>query len=499
MRAAMQLGAVLPPPVARQNAPCAAAAARRRAAASAQRAAANSDTRLSQDATLLFGVGLSWAARPCLRIAQRRSAAVVCSAAGQTSSPATSTSSATATAVPEQHAEPNEAELLRRKRISEANRGKQPWNKGRKHSEATKAKIRQRTKEAMQRPEVLEKLRNMPHPKHNTQIRNKISASLRAHYIAKRPSAEERQAAAAKRAAERVRKKAAKAATAAAEKAAADARKAEEKAEKARARAEVKATPKPRKRSEEHNRKIAEAIKRKWEDPTYRGKIVSKINEEEVQSRRTAKFLETVGERQYERDYEKDVERKHAYVTEKRAYMKATAKALVTKAEDTVVKLEQKVETLRPQPALQMRAQTALGNARGVLKKARVQLAQIEMEIAMAAEDDGNLAEDSADSSDDMRAGDVGEGVVAELAPRGTNGAKINGARSVSLPRALPSSMEFDGRASQLNGHRKALNGHARSSANGVPSQRTGTARVDESKVEASVRNLRLRKDSNQQ
>lgn len=59
--------------------------------------------------------------------------------------------------------------------------------------------------------------------------------------------------------------------------------------------------------------------------------------------------------------------------------------------------------------------------------------------------------------------------------------------------------MEFDGRASQLNGHRKALNGHARSSANGVPSRRTGTARVDESKVEASVRNLRLRKDSNQQ
>lgn len=37
--------------------------------------------------------------------------------------------------------------------------------------------------------------------------------------------------------------------------------------------------------------------------------IVSKINEEEVQSRRTAKFLETVGERQYERDYEKDVVR----------------------------------------------------------------------------------------------------------------------------------------------------------------------------------------------
>lgn len=84
------------------------------------------------------------------------------------------------------------------------------------------------------------------------------------------------QAAAAKRAAERVRKKAAKAATAAAEKAAADARKAEEKAEKARARAEVKATPKPRKRSEEHNRKIAEAIKRKWEDPTYRGKVTAR-------------------------------------------------------------------------------------------------------------------------------------------------------------------------------------------------------------------------------
>jgi len=43
----------------------------------------------------------------------------------------------------------------RRLRISNASKGKVPWNRGRKHSPETLALIRERTKQAMQDPEVM--------------------------------------------------------------------------------------------------------------------------------------------------------------------------------------------------------------------------------------------------------------------------------------------------------------------------------------------------------
>ena len=50
-------------------------------------------------------------------------------------------------------------ELRRRERISMANRGNVPWNKGRKHSQETIEKIRQKTMERMKTPEVRAKIR----------------------------------------------------------------------------------------------------------------------------------------------------------------------------------------------------------------------------------------------------------------------------------------------------------------------------------------------------
>ncbi|KAK8551349.1 hypothetical protein V6N12_039994 [Hibiscus sabdariffa] len=46
----------------------------------------------------------------------------------------------------------DEREKLRRRRISEANKGNTPWNKGRKHSAETLQRIRERTRLAMQNP-----------------------------------------------------------------------------------------------------------------------------------------------------------------------------------------------------------------------------------------------------------------------------------------------------------------------------------------------------------
>ncbi|WVZ62290.1 hypothetical protein U9M48_012054 [Paspalum notatum var. saurae] len=48
----------------------------------------------------------------------------------------------------------DERERLRRMRISQANKGNTPWNKGRKHSPETLQRIRERTRIAMQDPKV---------------------------------------------------------------------------------------------------------------------------------------------------------------------------------------------------------------------------------------------------------------------------------------------------------------------------------------------------------
>jgi hypothetical protein len=57
----------------------------------------------------------------------------------------------------------DDREKLRRMRISKANRGNTPWNKGRKHSPETLQKIRERTKIAMQDPKIKMKLANLGH------------------------------------------------------------------------------------------------------------------------------------------------------------------------------------------------------------------------------------------------------------------------------------------------------------------------------------------------
>lgn len=77
-----------------------------------------------------------------------------------------------------EEAELNEREKLRRMRISKANKGNTPWNKGRKHSPETLQRIRERTRLAMQDPKVKMKLVNLGHAQ-SEETRLKIGVAVR--------------------------------------------------------------------------------------------------------------------------------------------------------------------------------------------------------------------------------------------------------------------------------------------------------------------------------
>ncbi|KGN53591.1 uncharacterized protein LOC101207813 isoform X1 [Cucumis sativus] len=72
----------------------------------------------------------------------------------------------------------NDKEWQRRKKIGLANKGRVPWNKGKKHNLETRTRIKQRTIEALRDPEVRRKMSEYPRI-HSDQVKVKISSSLR--------------------------------------------------------------------------------------------------------------------------------------------------------------------------------------------------------------------------------------------------------------------------------------------------------------------------------
>ncbi|KAL8147657.1 hypothetical protein AgCh_005108 [Apium graveolens] len=72
----------------------------------------------------------------------------------------------------------DDPELVRRRKIGLANKGKVPWNKGRKHSAETRERIRQRTIEALRDPKVKKKMSEFPRA-HSNQTKARIRSSLR--------------------------------------------------------------------------------------------------------------------------------------------------------------------------------------------------------------------------------------------------------------------------------------------------------------------------------
>ncbi|KAL8141297.1 hypothetical protein V2J09_007318 [Rumex salicifolius] len=69
-------------------------------------------------------------------------------------------------------------ETERRRKIGLANKGNVPWNKGRPHTPETRARIKQRTIEAMRDPKIRKKMSESPR-RHSDEVKTKISSSLR--------------------------------------------------------------------------------------------------------------------------------------------------------------------------------------------------------------------------------------------------------------------------------------------------------------------------------
>lgn len=76
--------------------------------------------------------------------------------------------------------QPDEQELRRRQKISAANKGRVPWNKGRKHPPEVIARIKAATQAAMQRPDVRERLAkaNERREPHTDEAKEKIRVKL---------------------------------------------------------------------------------------------------------------------------------------------------------------------------------------------------------------------------------------------------------------------------------------------------------------------------------
>uniref|UniRef100_M4EQ78 Nuclease associated modular domain-containing protein n=2 Tax=Brassica campestris TaxID=3711 RepID=M4EQ78_BRACM len=66
----------------------------------------------------------------------------------------------------------------RRRKIGLANKGKIPWNKGIKHSQDTRRRIKQRTTEALRNPKVRDKVSEHQQP-HSDETKEKIRASMK--------------------------------------------------------------------------------------------------------------------------------------------------------------------------------------------------------------------------------------------------------------------------------------------------------------------------------
>lgn len=253
-------------------------------------------------------------------------------------------------------------ESMRRKRIGEANKGREPWNKGKKHSPETIAKIRERTRAAMKRPDVVAKLKVMPHPRLSDATKAKISASLKARYATmERPV---REGAASKGRPPRPKKQVPLKLLSP-----------EEEAARAQEEELKKALRKER---------LSSAMKAKWQDPEYRAMMHKSMTSPSTQAKRVSTSAQRARKTRENLQAARQVldiqsERVAAALAERKAVISKAQRA-VADCEAAVADLEGKKAAFANDDVMRHRAEAALTTAYKMLGTFRTQL-----EMAKAA------------------------------------------------------------------------------------------------------------------
>lgn len=278
-------------------------------------------------------------------------------------------------------------------RIRNGNKGKVPWNKGRKHSPETLALIRERTKKAMQDPKVRKKLLNCAHPR-SEHMKMKIGMAVRKAHEEWRKNMkfqktcllewEDNIAEAARIGSYREEKLQWNTYVILKEKTRQEWLQALQM-QKAMRKCKDRRVPK----SVEHKKKISEAIRTKWEDPDYRQRACSAMKniyrnrpfssvrrvarKQNVNEYRTSSSVRRVVRKQTLREGDSMADKKLDRIKQLQANLSAIEMMKSEAAERArllIVEAQKAAESLEAVPVINATAQASLFETKKLLSEA---------------------------------------------------------------------------------------------------------------------------------
>lgn len=278
-------------------------------------------------------------------------------------------------------------------RIRNGNKGKVPWNKGRKHSPETLALIRERTKKAMQDPKVRKKLLNCAHPR-SDHMKMKIGMAVSKAHEERRKNMkfqktcllewEDNIAEAARIGSYREEKLQWNTYVILKEKMRQEWLQALQM-QKAMRKCKDRRVPK----SVEHKKKISEAIRTKWEDPDYRQRACSAMKnisrnrpfssvrrvarKQNVNEYRTSSSVRRVVRKQTLREGDSMADKKLDRIKQLQANLSAIEmmkREAAERARLLIVEAQKAAESLEAVPVINATAQASLFETKKLLSEA---------------------------------------------------------------------------------------------------------------------------------
>ncbi|KAK4410459.1 hypothetical protein Sango_0118900 [Sesamum angolense] len=357
----------------------------------------------------------------------------------------------------EDSTELDDRERLRRMRISKANKGNTPWNKGRKHSPETLQRIKERTRLAMQDPKVKMKLVNMGHAQ-SEETRMKIGVGVRLGWERRREKLMLQEKCYFEW--QNLIAEAAQKGFSGEEELQWDSYKALDKQlekEWLQSVEERKNMPRPKgskraPKSAEQKRKISEAISAKWADPEYRDRVCSSLakfhgiseRDERKPRRKPSSDGQTRKRSPMKKDEPDDLKKRETKnpVYRVRSKRRKTPSLLIAEAEKASKALELAAQT-------SPHVQKSLIESRMLIAEALQFIESIENEDPISFENDNGLSENSTEPVPPVEE-DIDTSIQT---PDLINHSTVNGVHSLSSSKTEDFSFNKFGLPDLVNGN----------------------------------------------